>query len=144
MHTRHTHATSAGRITHISPTRAPRDPCITIQTENIPSIRSHSQHTPYFNPQCLTTPLHYTHSHIHIQPSHDNRLKNICMRYIHTAIVFLILATRGNNKILRTPPQEEITKYCAHLHHTLVDISPPYCRTLAQLRDNHHPFSNLT
>ena len=54
------------------------------------------------------------------------------MRHIHTSIVSRHLATRGNNKILRTPPQhisssEEIIPRLTH-------------HTLAQLRINKSPF----
>ena len=54
------------------------------------------------------------------------------MRYIHTSIFSRHLATRGNKKILRTPPPhissfEEILARITH-------------RTLAQLRTNKYPF----
>ena len=54
------------------------------------------------------------------------------MRHIHTSIVSRHLATRGNNKILRTPPphtssSEERLPRLTH-------------RTLAQLRTNKSPF----
>ena len=54
------------------------------------------------------------------------------MHHIHTSIVSMHLATRGNNKILRTPPphtsiSEEILPRLTH-------------RTLAQLRTNKSPF----
>ena len=54
------------------------------------------------------------------------------MRHILTSIVFRHLATRGNNKILRTPPphtssSEERLPCLTH-------------RTLAQLRTNKSPF----
>ena len=54
------------------------------------------------------------------------------MRHIHTSIVSRHLATRGNNKILRTPPphissSEEIVPHLTR-------------RYLAQLRTNKSPF----
>ena len=54
------------------------------------------------------------------------------MHHIHTSIVFRHLATRGNNKILRTPPphtsssEERLPRLTRH--------------TLAQLRTNKSPF----
>ena len=58
------------------------------------------------------------------------------MRHIHTSIVSMHLATRGNNKILRTPPphissSEEILPRLAR-------------RTLVQLRTINLPSSNHT
>ena len=54
------------------------------------------------------------------------------MRHIHTSIVSRHLATRGNNKILRTPPP----------HTSSSEEIPPRLtrRTLAQLRTNKSPF----
>ena len=54
------------------------------------------------------------------------------MRHIHTSIVSRYLATRGNNKILRTPPPHISRSEEIPLH--LI------CRTLAQLRTNKSPF----
>ena len=54
------------------------------------------------------------------------------MRYIHTSIVSRHLATRGNNKILRTPPPHTSSSEERHPRLT--------CRTLAQLRTNKYPF----
>ena len=54
------------------------------------------------------------------------------MRHIHTSIVSRHLATRGNNKILRTPPPHTSSSE---------EILPRLtCRTLAQLRTNKSPF----
>ena len=54
------------------------------------------------------------------------------MRHIHTSIVSRHLATRGNNKILRTPPP--------HIS-SAEEILPRLTRhTLAQLRTNKFPF----
>ena len=54
------------------------------------------------------------------------------MRHIHTSIVSRHLATRGNNKILRTPPPHNSSseERLPHLTH----------HTLAQLRINKSPF----
>ena len=54
------------------------------------------------------------------------------MRHIHTSIVSRHLATRGNNKILRTPPPQISSSE---------EILPRLTRrTLAQLRTNKSPF----
>ena len=54
------------------------------------------------------------------------------MRHIHTSIVSRHLATRGNNKILRTPPPHTSSSE---------EIIPRLTRrTLAQLRTNESPF----
>ena len=54
------------------------------------------------------------------------------MRHIHTSIVSRHLATRGNNKILRTPPPHTSSSE---------EILPRIIRhTLAQLRTNKYPF----
>ena len=54
------------------------------------------------------------------------------MRHIHTSIVSRHLATRGNNKILRTPPPHTSSSE---------EILPRLTRrTLAQLRTNKSPF----
>ena len=54
------------------------------------------------------------------------------MRHIHTSIVSRRLATRGNNKILRTPPPHTSSSE---------EILPRLTRcTLAQLRTNKSPF----
>ena len=54
------------------------------------------------------------------------------MRHIHTSIVSRHLATRGNNKILRTPPP--------HTSSSEERLPRLTCRTLAQLRTNKSPF----
>ena len=54
------------------------------------------------------------------------------MRHIHTSIVSRHLATRGNNKILRTPPP--------HTSSSEERFSCLTRRTLAQLRTNKSPF----
>ena len=57
------------------------------------------------------------------------------MRHIHTSIVSRHLATRGNNKMLCTPP--------LHISSS-VEILPHFtCCTLAQLRTNKSPFLKL-
>ena len=54
------------------------------------------------------------------------------MRHIHTSIVSRHLATRGNNKILRTPPPHTSSSE---------EVLPRLTRrTLAQLRTNKSPF----
>ena len=54
------------------------------------------------------------------------------MRHIHTSIVSRHLATRGNNKILRTPP--------SHISSSEEMLPRLSCRTLTQLRTNKSPF----
>ena len=54
------------------------------------------------------------------------------MRHIHTSIVYRHLATRGNNKILRTPPP--------HISSSEERIPRLTRRTLAQLRPNKSPY----
>ena len=54
------------------------------------------------------------------------------MRHIHTSIVSRHLATRSNNKILRTPPP-----YISSFEERLPRLTR---RTLAQLRTNKSPF----
>ena len=56
------------------------------------------------------------------------------MRYIHTSIVSRHLATRGNNKILRTPPP--------HISSSEEILPRLTRRTLAQLRTNKSPLLN--
>ena len=54
------------------------------------------------------------------------------MRHTHTSIVSMHLATRGNNKIMRTPPSHIISS--KEIFHRLTRC------TLAQLRTNKSPF----
>ena len=97
--------------THISHTRAPTAPRLTIkQKTQHPSHPLH-KHTTYFNTPRIKTIINnvrYT-TNIPTDPlphSHYNRHKND-IRYIQTSIVSRYLATRDNNKKI------------AHLHHTL-------------------------
>ena len=94
------------------------------------------KHTKYFNTPrqkkhyFKQRPLHNKHSH---RPphSHYNRHKTN-MRHIHTSIVSRHLATRGNNKTLRTPPPHTSSSE---------EILPSLTRrTLVQLRTNKSPF----
>ena len=55
---------------------------------------------------------------------------NMC--HIHTSIVSRHLVTRGNNKILRTPPP--------HIGSSEERLPRLTCRTIAQLRKNKSPF----
>ena len=83
-------------------------------TSHNTSRKHNIHHIPYTNTQHTSTlqgsKPHYfqqrplLNKHSHRPPhSHYNIHKNI-MRHIHTYIVSRHLATRGNNKILRTPP----------------------------------------
>ena len=136
MHTRHKHTTSTWRNTHTSHTRAPTAPRLTIQTENTTSITSppqkkHISTLQGSNPHYFQQrPLHNKHSH---RPphSHYNR-DNTKLRHMHASTVSWHIATRGNNKILRTPP--------VHISSTKEILPRINCRTLAQLRTNLFPF----
>ena len=88
------------------------------------------KHTIYFNTPRLNKTVHNKHSH---RPphSHYNRHKNK-QRHIHLSIVSRHLATRGNNKILRTPPP--------HISSSEEILPRLTCRTLAHLRTNKSPF----
>ena len=55
-------------------------------------------------------------------------------RYIHTSVVSRHTATRGNNKILRTPPP--------HISSSEKILPRLTRRTLAQIRTNKSPFLN--
>ena len=107
MHTRHKHTTYAWRNIHTSHTRAPTAPRVTIQTENTTSITFLHKHTIYFNTQMLkqylqNRPLHNKlPTYPHTVTTTDIKTN---MRHIHIFIVSRYLATRGNNKILRTSP----------------------------------------
>ena len=109
---------------------------ITIQTENTTSITSLTQTHNILQQSkakktlSLTTAATQQTSH---RPSHSHyNLYKTNMRHIHTSIVSRHLATRGNNKILRTP--------LPHISSS-EDILPRLTRrTLAQLRTNKSPF----
>ena len=136
MHTRHKPTTYARRNTHTSHIRAPTAPSVTIQTESttsitpIPQTYNILQHPKAPKPLSLTTVA--TQEHSHIPPhSHYNRHKTN-MRHIHTSIVSRHLATRGNNKILRTPPPHICSSE---------EILPRLTRhTLAKLKTNESQF----
>ena len=93
------------------------------------------KHTTYFNTPRLKT-LFLTSAAIQQTfpqtPTQtlQHTLKN--MRYIHTSIVSRHLATRGNNKILRTPPPQ-----ISSSEERLPRLTR---RTIAQLRTNKSPF----
>ena len=94
------------------------------QTHNILHHSKAKKH--YF----LTTAATQQHSHRpHTVTTTDIKTN---MRHIHTSIVSRHLATRGNNKILRTPPP-----YISSSEERLPRLTR---RTLAQLRTNKAPF----
>ena len=65
-------------------------------------------------------------------PTYPHTVTTTDMRHIHTSIISRHLATRGNNKILRTPPPHTSSSE---------EILPRLTRrTLAQLRTNKSPF----
>ena len=103
-------------------TWAPAAPRLTIQTENTTSITFLTQTFQHSNAKHYLQqwPLHNKHSH---RPSHShyNRHKTN-IRHIHTSIVSRHLATRGNNKILRsTPPHISSTE---QINHTYTKSTP--------------------
>ena len=111
-------------------------PCLSIHTEKQhPSHHLH-KHITYFNTPTLKTPLSSTTTATQqtcqqTPHSHYNRHKTN-LRHIHTSIVSRHLATRGNNKILRTPPPHIISS-----EERLPRLTR---RTLAQRRTNKFPF----
>ena len=95
--------------TNTSHTGAPTAPGLTIQTENTTSITSPTQtHNILQHPKALKTHyfqqrlLHNKHSHRPHTVTTTDIKTNMC--HVHTSIVSWHLPTRGNNKILRTPP----------------------------------------
>ena len=96
MRTIHKHTTSTQQNTHNSHSRVPTAPPVTIQTNK------QIHHTPY------TNILQHSKAKITLSltmaATITTRGIKTNMRHIHTYIVSRHLATRGNNKILRTPP----------------------------------------
>ena len=95
------------------------------------------KHTTYFNTPRLKNHTIFNNgrytTNIPIDP-HTIRTTDIKtnMCHIHTSIVSRHLATRSNNKILRTPPP--------HISSSEEIIPRFICHTLAQLRTNKSPF----
>ena len=130
MHARHKHTTSAWRNTHTPHTRAPTAPRMTIQTENTTSITSPTQtHNILQHSKAKNTIFNngrYT-TNIPTDPhTVTTTYIKTNMRHIHTYIVSRHLATRGNNKILRTP-----LPYINSPEEIFIRLTR---RTLAQLR----------
>ena len=96
------------------------------------------KHSTYFNIPMLINPLSltmaatYKHFHRHHTITTTDIKTNMC--HIHTSIVSMYLATRGINKILRTPPPH--ISRSGEILHRLTH------RILTQLRTNNHPSSN--
>ena len=89
------------------------------------------KHTTYFNTPRLKNYFnigHYTTNFPQTPHSHYNRHKNN-MHHMHT---FIYLATRGNNKILPTPPP--------HISSSEEILPRLTRRSFAQLRTNKSPF----
>ena len=103
MHTRHKHTTSAWRETLTLSIHEH----LQLHTSQYKQKTQH-KHTTYFNTPRLKQhyfkqrPLHNKHSHRPPHNHHNRHKTNMC--HIHTSIVSRHLATRGNNKILHTPP----------------------------------------
>ena len=92
------------------------------------------KHTTYFNTPRLKKTLFLTTAATQQTFPHTVTTTDIKtnMRHIHTSIVSRHLATRGNNKILRTPPPHTSSSE---------EILPRLtCCTLAQLRTKKSPF----
>ena len=95
------------------------------------------KHTTYFNTPRLKNPTIFNNGRYttniptdpHTVTTTDIKTN---MRHIHTSIVSMHLATRGNNKILRTPPP--------HTSSSEERLPRLTRRTLAQLRTNKSPF----
>ena len=95
------------------------------------------KHTTYFNTPRLKKPTIFNNGRYttniptdpHTVTTTDTKTN---MRHIHTSIVSRHLATRGNNKILRTPPP--------HISSSEERLPRLTRRTLAQLRTNKSPF----
>ena len=120
MNTIHKHTTST--YTHTSYTRAPTTARVTIQTENTISITSLT-HT--YKGRCITNITTDQHT-VTTEDIQTN------MRHIHASIVSMHLDTRGNSKILHTPPP--------HISSSEVILPRITRRTLAKLRINRSPF----
>ena len=108
---------------------------LTIQTENTTSITSptqthnilqHSTAKNFFNNGRYTTNIP---TDPHTVTTTDIKTN---MRHIHTSIVSRHLATRGNNKIIRTPP--------SHISSSEKRLPRLTRRSIAQLRTNKSPF----
>ena len=99
--------------THTSHTRAHTAPRVTIQTENTTSITpltptyNNLRHSKAKKHYLQQRSLHNKHCHRPLH-SHYNRHKTN-IRHVNTFIVSRHLATRGKNKILRTPPPHIIS-----------------------------------
>ena len=87
------------------------------------------KHTTYFNTPRLKNTIFNNGRYTTTIPTDPHTITTTDiktnMRHIHTSVVSMHLVTRGNNKILRTPPPH---------------ISSRTRRTLAQLRTNKLPF----
>ena len=104
MHTRHKHTTSTRRNTHTSHTRTPTAPHHTIQTENTKSITSTTQTHNILQHSMTKKILFLTTAAAQQTFPQTHTVTTTNMRHIYTYIVSRHLATRGNKKILRTPP----------------------------------------
>ena len=105
--------------------------------------RKHNiNHIPYTNIQ-HTSILQGKKKYLQQRPLHNKDSHTVTttdiktnMRHIHTSIVSRHLATRGNYKILRTPPSHIISSK---------EILPRFTRpTFANSEQINHPFSNHT
>ena len=118
------------------PYRAPTAPCIPIQTKNTTSITPLTQtynilqHSKAKNPTIFNNGRYTTNIPTDPHTINTTDIKTN-MRHIHTSIVSRHLATRGNNKILRTAPP--------HISSSVEILPRLTCHTLAQLKTNITP-----
>ena len=121
---------------HVHFTSHTRPPTAPPHNTNIKKTMNHIPYTNikhYFNTKRLKhylqqRPLHNKYSHR--SPHSHYKKTNMC--HIHTSIVSMHLATRGNNKILRIPP--------SHISSSEVILHRLTLRTLTQLITNIPPF----
>ena len=125
---------------HTSHTRTPTAPHVTIQTENTTSITSltHTynilQHSKAQKPTIFNNGRYTTNI-----PTDPYSRHKTNMHHIHTPIVSRHLATRGNNKILRTP--------LPHISSSEEILTRLTRRTISQLRTNkcsNHTYTKST
>ena len=118
-------------------TRAPTAPRVTIQSENTKSITPLTQTYNIFHHSKAQKPTIFNNGRYTTNiPTDPHTVTTTDIKtnvsHIHTYIVSRHLATRGNNKILRTPPP--------HISSPKELLPRLTRRTLAQLRTNKSPF----
>ena len=135
------HTTSACQNTHTCHTQASTAPRVTIQIENTTSITSLTQtynilqQSKGKKPSIFNNDSYTTNIPTYPQTVTTTDIKQTCSIYMH-------LLSLG------IQPQEAITKYCAHLHHTLAALKRYFTSSLAAplptSEQINHPFSSHT